>query len=159
MNKQKLIKIGVIVAIVVVLFIAYRKISELIGAKKGFPTEPKEPNVLDKLLGKDKTQTPTNEPNAPAPKDEPIKVGSKLYPLSAPVNIRSSAEVDNGFIGNQIGDPVSGELGEVISQEEGKDGRIWYKIKLTTPVNTFLSIRDYTKGYVRSDVVTNKKPA
>ena len=86
-----------------------------------------------------------------------IQVGDPIYPSSGSVNIRESAEVNNGTINNILKENHTGIIGTVLSSEIGKkDNLTWYKVKLATPIEgykKFVIPYTFTEGYVRSDVV------
>lgn len=74
--------------------------------------------------------------------------GKLIYSLGGKTNIRKSTSVDED---NLIGISYSTPLGSVISQLNGTQGYVWYKIQLTEPIGS------ETVGYVREDVITTKK--
>lgn len=74
-------------------------------------------------------------------------------------NIRSSATIDDGYIGawfgarlggNVIGEVDTNPVGNIIDSKNGDDGLIWYKIKLKKP------IEGKSEGWVREDAVNLK---
>jgi len=77
-----------------------------------------------------------------------IAIGDMIKPSGSYVNIRSSAEVNDGYINNKIGEVNSTTIGKVIGKEENKDTKLTWYIDCKIPF-----IEDYTEGYVRFDNV------
>jgi len=77
-----------------------------------------------------------------------IVVGDEIYPSGEYVNVRYSAEVNNGWINNiMIEVPTPTRIG-IVDDIILADGHTWYKVQL----NQELTEENY--GWVRADVVT-----
>jgi hypothetical protein len=83
-----------------------------------------------------------------------IKVGDYVCPKpeNGYFNVRSSPEVNNGFIHNKIAkvENCNWQVIDVIPSYDSKDGYIWYRIKDTKS-------RYRRKGYARIDAIEKKK--
>jgi GH24 family phage-related lysozyme (muramidase) len=98
--------------------------------------------------GKVTTNTTTKKPTTTS------IIGKTIYPKKTKdsdyANIRSSIEVNTGFINNQIGTvKYPSPIGVVQSTSKDDTGKTWYYVKLSDGISWW---HDY--GYVRSDVVT-----
>jgi len=81
----------------------------------------------------------------------------KIHKTEGFTNIRKTPEVDDGAVGSWFGIRLGGNVlgkveknpvGTITSAKKGKDGYIWYGIKLNSP------IEGVSEGYVRQDAVT-----
>ena len=84
-----------------------------------------------------------------------LKVGAKIYPKKTSdsdyANVRTSAEVNTGFINNLITTVYYPNLIGVIEKTKKDDtGKVWYYVKLAGGLSWY-----YDYGWVRYDVVTN----
>ena len=79
--------------------------------------------------------------------DDPIKIDDTIYPIGSYVNVRSSANVNNGYINNIITTIDNPNPIGVVTQITISEGHTWYGVSL----NDFPL---YDVGYVRADVVT-----
>jgi len=101
----------------------------------------------------DNGMTPS-ESNAAAQEEEnttganAIVVGEEIYPSGEYVNVRSSAEVNNGWFNNIIVEiPTPNRIG-IVDSIVVSDGHTWYNVQL----NQEFTNENY--GWVRADVVT-----
>jgi len=105
------------------------------------------------------TSTGGDETNQDQSLPTDIKVGDKLYPSGAYVNIRSNAVVDEEEskwynTDNFVAEKFTGFIGTVIQVLRGEDGFTWYKVKLAKPIDKYgWGTGDWTEGYVRRDAI------
>ena len=78
----------------------------------------------------------------------PIEIGDDLYPSGTYVNVRHSANVNNGFINNIIQEVNTPDKIGVVIEILVSEGHTWYKVNLTE-----FSLGS-ENGFVRADVVT-----
>ena len=78
----------------------------------------------------------------------PIVVGDEIYPSGEYVNVRSSAEVNNGWFNNIILEVSTPNRIGVVDSKVVAEGHTWYNVQL----NQDLTEQNY--GWVRADVVT-----
>jgi len=127
------------------------------------------PKIIKAIKGNRNGDKPKDEPdsggsgnggNSPKPepiKDTKIKIGDSLYPIGQTTNIRTDPYINNAEdwydkIDNLIKKDATGFLGTVISSQKGKeDGLTWFKIKFPMPIHA--TIKTYSEGWVREDVV------
>ena len=77
-----------------------------------------------------------------------IVVGDEIYPSGEYVNVRSSAEVNNGWFNNIIVEiPTPNRIG-IVDSIVVADGHTWYNVQ----INQEFTNENY--GWVRADVVT-----
>ena len=78
----------------------------------------------------------------------PIAVGDEIYPSGEYVNVRTSAEVNNGYYNNLLVEiPTPNRIG-IVDSIVVADGHTWYNVQMN---------QDFTNenyGWVRADVVT-----
>lgn len=113
----------------------------------------------------------TKDPNIVNPKDIVSSKGKVVYAKpksmggSGYVNVRSSAEVDNGgrdYRSNFVGMVVEGKpVGKVLEGNITGDGYVWYKITVNTQhlqdnKELGLEVDKETTGYVREENVILK---
>ena len=78
----------------------------------------------------------------------PIVVGDEIYPSGEYVNVRTSAEVNNGYINNILVEiPTPNRIG-IVDSIVVADGHTWYNVQM----NQEFTNENY--GWVRADVVT-----
>ena len=78
----------------------------------------------------------------------PIAVGDEIYPSGEYVNVRSSAEVNNGWVNNIILEVSTPNRIGIVDSDVVAEGHTWYNVQL----NQDLTEQNY--GWVRADVVT-----
>ena len=79
---------------------------------------------------------------------DPIVVGDEIYPSGEYVNVRTSAEVNNGYINNILVEiPTPNRIG-IVDSIVVADGHTWYNVQM----NQEFTNENY--GWVRADVVT-----
>lgn len=77
-----------------------------------------------------------------------IEIGDNIYPSGTYVNVRYSANVNNGFINNIIQEVNTPDKIGVVIEILISEGHTWYKVNLTE-----FSLGS-ENGFVRADVVT-----
>ncbi len=161
-TKQLLIAGGIIAVSGIALYFGYKFIrKEIIKQKLRKAQDKAEQEKIDS--GKDDVNVTTPETFQQG------AVGKTLYPKSDYVNVRSSAEVDNGMWGktltwgnNFIGKVVKGKaVGKVIEGNITGDGFVWYRISpftanFTDSKELGSADKKATTGYVREDNVIVK---
>jgi len=87
-----------------------------------------------------------------------VTIGKFAYANKGGATIRTSAEVDDGWINNRLVKGHAGLIGLSIGSSYDKSGKKWYKIKLAKPILSTYFGQPYTYkiGYVREDVMTLK---
>lgn len=119
------------------------------------------PSILKKNT-KDKPQNLKSQNEIPNNSSKPkeninniYKVGTKIYPKKTAdsdyANVRTSTEVNTGFINNLITAVYYPKLIGVIEKtQKDNTGKMWYYVKLADGLSWY-----YNHGWVRFDVVTN----
>jgi len=82
-------------------------------------------------------------------------VGKKVFPKDDYINVRSTPEVNNGWINNKMGIINSPNvIGKVVNFKLGSEStpKVWYNVELLTPLKDSAQ-PNAIKGWVRSDVV------
>lgn len=87
-------------------------------------------------------------------------IGEKLFTFGEYATLRSKPKIDNGFLTSNSRGTLKGEIGivdKIVGGANSGDTHNWYHVILTTPLQSTIPFLEYSDGYVRDDVVTNKK--
>jgi len=89
-----------------------------------------------------------------------VTIGKFAYANKGGATIRTSAEVNDGWVNNRLTEKAAhkGHIGLSVGAVYDTSGKKWYKIQLAKPIlSTYLGYPyTYKIGYVRSDVMTLK---
>jgi hypothetical protein len=145
MNKKQIILLSSVIAIAIGGFITYEVIKKRRNDGKGN-------NGTKKVKGEGgNVKVSSQTANLIGKK---VSISDLGY-----TNVRSTASIDDGYIGswfglrvggNVIGEVSTNPVGTILDTKSGDDGFIWYKIKLNK------SIDGISDGWVREDAVNLK---